>query len=326
LLQACFPRKVGGPQACPHNPNSFHWLNQWGSFVLIFTIRSIGWPIEDALWAGDWGFSEAQSLETLDVSNPPSLAFAGLKNAFGAVDGPILWETGDHLVKTDARQISACGPLGENWLGALHCTGDQTRGIQGVPGCIGHDSCLWCCGWSHSVGNGGPLGENWRNLKALSAVTKYLSVLMSLNLLIQSLSFLECKYDLISFVPPWAVKETYWNRPRKLPAAMTLRQYIIWFVNIVGPCIVSSMLLEFLMAVLSLIDVAGYNLSHPLFMVGGMDSKPRMNRLLEGPRAWCVPMTVHCCIKWQWWVSNNKHNNMHCFTTTTTTNARISIV
>jgi hypothetical protein len=38
--------------------------------------------------------------------------------------------------------------------------------------------------------------------KALSEVTKYLPVLMSLNLLIQSLRFFESQYDLISLVPP----------------------------------------------------------------------------------------------------------------------------
>jgi hypothetical protein len=35
-------------------------------------------------------------------------------HAFGAVDGSILWETRDNFQKSDAGQILACGPLGEN--------------------------------------------------------------------------------------------------------------------------------------------------------------------------------------------------------------------
>jgi hypothetical protein len=69
------------------------------------------------------------------------------------------------------------------------------------------------------------MSNSFDNGKGLSAVTKYLLVLMSLNLLIQSLSFLERQYDLISLVPPGAAKEKYQNRPRKSTAAMTLRQY-----------------------------------------------------------------------------------------------------
>jgi hypothetical protein len=68
------------------------------------------------------------------------------------------------------------------------------------------------------------MSNSFGNGKALSAVTKYLPVLMSLNLLIQSLSFFERQYDLISLVPPRAAMEKYQNWPRKSTAAMTLRQ------------------------------------------------------------------------------------------------------
>jgi hypothetical protein len=49
--------------------------------------------------------------------------------------------------------------------------------------------------------------------------------------------------------------------------------------------------------------------------------------LLEGPRTWCVPMTVDWSIKRHWWVSNNKHNNIHCsIISTYCCNARLDVV
>jgi hypothetical protein len=68
------------------------------------------------------------------------------------------------------------------------------------------------------------MSNSFDNGKALLAVTKNLPVLMSLNLLIQSLSFFEHQYDLISLVPPEAATEKYRNQPRKSTAAMMLRQ------------------------------------------------------------------------------------------------------
>jgi hypothetical protein len=33
-----------------------------------------------------------------------------------------------------------------------------------------------------------------------------------------------------------------------------------------------------------------------------------------------------CCIKWQWWVSDNKHNNKHCSTITAVTHTAVDEV